>query len=67
MTAISKTLKTALGVLLLTIGLIALFDYFTNGYDAQNEDLLKFSPEFQSLHNGVIQSYLEIVVIPIIK
>lgn len=56
----TKILRISLGIVLLLFGIITLFDFFTNGYNPQNADLLKFSPEFQSLHNGIMESYLAI-------
>lgn len=62
MRKIFKILKNDLGTIVFLFGVITLFDLITKGDDPNNELLLKFSVDFQALHNTVMQSYLALTI-----
>lgn len=54
----SKILKIILGILVLVFGILTLIDFITKGYNPKDEELMLFSPQFQTLHNAIMESYL---------
>jgi hypothetical protein len=62
MKKVIKILRWVLGVLLLAIGLLGIFEFFTTGYDPENEGILKFNDQFRVFFNAMMNTYLGITI-----